>query len=223
MHWVYYVGRFLCRIILFSLSSCRVKGRENIPGQGPYLIVCNHLHVVDPPILTITVGLKTTLMAKDELFHNWFQGYFVKNFGAFPVRRGVADRKALRQAEQRLAQGFSLIIFPEGKRTDTIQMQPALTGSALLASRIGVPILPVSITGTEKLRESGWWLRRPRITVTIGKPFHPPQDIKLIKAELTQLTNYIMGHIAGLLPPEYQGVYARGENASHQPPGEDHL
>lgn len=213
MHWVYYAGRVLCRIILFSLSSCRVKGRENIPDQGPYLIVCNHLHVVDPPILTITLGLKTALMAKDELFRNWFHRYFVKNFGAFPVRRGVADRNALRQAEQRLSQGFSLIMFPEGKRTDTIQMQPALTGSALLSSHIGVPILPVSITGTERLRESAWWLRRPRITVNIGQPFYLPQtNSKLTKVRLVQLTDSMMRRIAELLPPEYQGVYAKEEN-----------
>ena len=213
MHWVYYFGRVLARILLFSLSNWQVKGRENVPEQGSFLIVCNHLHVVDPPIIAVSVPLKTALMAKEELFYHWFSRYFVQNFGSFPIHRRGVDREAMRQAECWLKQGMSLIMFPEGKRSSTIQMQPAFHGSALIASRLGVPILPVSIIGTERLKESTWWLRRPRITVNIGSPFSPPADGKLSRAKLHQLTNSIMEHVAGLLPPEYQGVYARGENA----------
>ncbi len=214
MHWVYYLGRFLSRVILFLLSNWQVMGRENVPKQGPLLIVCNHLHVVDPPIIAVSVKLKTVLMAKEELFRHWFPRFFVQNFGSFPVRRRGADREAFSQAEDWLRQGVSLIMFPEGKRSSTIQMQPAFSGSALIASRLGVPILPVSIIGTEKLREPTWWLRRPKITVNIGEPFClPPVDGKLTRAELCQLTISIMEHIAGLLPPEYRGAYARGENA----------
>jgi 1-acyl-sn-glycerol-3-phosphate acyltransferase len=214
MHWVYYAGRFLARVILFLLSSWRVNGQENVPEQGPVLIVCNHLHVVDPPIIAVSVKLKAVIMAKEELFRHWFQKFFVQNFGSFLVRRRGVDREALRQAEHWLKQGVSLIMFPEGKRSSTIQMQPAFPGSALIASRLGVPILPVSIVGTEKLRESGWWLRRPRITINIGQPFYlPPADDRLTKIELARLTDSIMEHIAELLPPEYRGVYAKGENA----------
>jgi 1-acyl-sn-glycerol-3-phosphate acyltransferase len=127
------------------------------------------------------------------------------------------DREAFRQAEYWLKRGMSLIMFPEGKRSNTIEMQPAFPGSALIASHLGVPILPVSITGTERLREPYWWLRRPRITVTIGQPFRlPPTDGKLSRAELNRLTTTIMEHIAGLLPPQYQGIYARGENAENR-------
>jgi 1-acyl-sn-glycerol-3-phosphate acyltransferase len=213
MHWVYYLGRFLSRVILFLLSRWQVKGRENIPAQGPLLIVCNHLHVVDPPIIAVSVRLKTVLMAKEELFRHWFTRFFVQNFGSFPVRRRGADREALRQAEHWLKQGVSLIMFPEGKRSSSIQLQPAFHGSALLASRLGIPILPVGITGTEKLRKPTWWLCRPRITVNIGQPFYLPPDNKLTRAKLSQLTNYTMEHIAKLLPPEYRGVYAKGEDA----------
>lgn len=224
MNWVYYFGRFLSKVILYSVSDWQVKGRENVPDQGSLLIVCNHLHVVDPPIIAASIQIKTVIMAKEELYRGRWSRFWVQNFGTFPVRRGVPDRRALSQAEYWLKQGVSLIMFPEGKRSSTIEMQPALLGSALIASRLNVPVLPVSITGTEKLREPGWWLRRPRITITIGQPFHtPPIDGKLTKDDLTQLTNYIMGHIAGLLPREYQGVYARGESASPQHPGKGRL
>ena len=88
-------------------------------------------------------------------------------------------------------------------------MQPAFSGSALIALRSGVPILPVGITGTERIKGVAWLLRRPRITVNIGQPFHLPlTSSKLTKVELARLTNYMMGRIAELLPQEYRGNYA---------------
>jgi 1-acyl-sn-glycerol-3-phosphate acyltransferase len=214
MHYVYYFGRFLTRLLLLLLTNWQVKGRENIPDRGPLLIVCNHLHAADPPIVAVSVRLKAVFMAKEELFRHRWSRFWVRNFGAFPVHRGVPDRKALSEAEHRVKQGFALIMFPEGKRSSTIQMQAAFPGSALIASRLDVPILPVSISGTEKLKRLTGWLCRPRITVNIGEPFRlPPAEGKLTRAELIRLTNSIMEHIAGLLPPEYQGAYARGENA----------
>ena len=105
---------------------------------------------------------------------------------------------------------MALIMFPEGKRSHDSQLQPAFPGSALIASRIGAPILPVGIIGTEKIRGLSWWLRRPRITVNIGHVFQPPSaNGNLARIERARLTNSIMEHIAELLPPEYRGVYGK--------------
>jgi len=90
------------------------------------------------------------------------------------------------------------------------QLDRESSGSALIALRSGAPILPVGITGTEKIKGVAWMLRRPVITVNIGHPFHlPPVSSKLTKVELAELTNFIMGRIAELLPPDYRGNYAR--------------
>lgn len=195
---------------MLLLTRWQVKGKENIPCQGPLLIVANHLSLADPPVLGAAISRKAVFMAKEELFQHRFSNYFVRNCGAFPVRRGGLDRKALKQAEQILAQGMALIIFPEGKRSDDSQLQPAFPGSALIASRSGAPILPVGIIGTEKIRGSTWWLHRPRITVNIGHVFQPPSSNgKLTRIERARLTNSIMEHIAGLLPPEYRGDYGK--------------
>jgi 1-acyl-sn-glycerol-3-phosphate acyltransferase len=216
MHWVYYFGRCLTHTVLFLLFRYRVRGRGNVPERGPLLIVCNHLHLADPPVIATSIRLRTVFMAKEELFRQGWSRFWVKNFGAFPVRRGGIDREALRQTERWIKDGVSIIMFPEGQRSHDAGMQPAFPGSALIASRLGVPILPVSITGTEKIRGRRWWLHRPVITVTIGEPFHlPPTDGKRTRAELALLTYTIMGHIAGLLPPEYRGIYAGGENAAN--------
>jgi len=152
-------------------------------------------------------------MAKEELFRFRFIGYFIRGFGAFPVHRGQLDRKALRQADQLLANGMALVTFPEGTRSKSGQLQPAFSGSALIALRSGVPILPVGISGTERIKGVAWLLRRPRITVNIGQPFHLPlASSKLTKVELVRLTNYMMGRIAELLPQEYRGNYTEQGN-----------
>ncbi|GAI49575.1 unnamed protein product [marine sediment metagenome] len=152
-------------------------------------------------------------MAKEELFRSRFIGYFLSGLGAFPVHRGQLDRKALRQTDQLLANGMTVVMFPEGTRSKNAQLQPAFSGSALIALRSGVPILPVGITGTERIKGVAWLLRRPRITVNIGQPFHLPlAGSKLTKVELVRLTNYMMGRIAELLPQEYRGNYTEQGN-----------
>jgi len=148
-------------------------------------------------------------MAKEELFRSRFSNFVIRNFGAFPVHRGQLDRRALRQAEQLFAQGWALVMFPEGRRSNNAQLQSAFSGSALIALRSGVPILPVGITGTENVKGVAWLLRRPRVTINIGYPFSlPAVNGKLTRVELAQFTNFIMEHIAELLPPEYRENYA---------------
>ncbi|MBA7566858.1 1-acyl-sn-glycerol-3-phosphate acyltransferase [subsurface metagenome] len=213
MPWFYYVARAIVRVLLKLLTRCQVKGRENIPSQGPLLIIANHLSLADPPLLGVSLGRKVIFMAKKELFRFRLIGYFIGSLGAFSVHRGQLDRKAMRQAYQVLADGLTLVMFPEGTRSRSGRLRPAFPGPALIAMRSGAPILPVGIIGTEKIRGVTWLLRRPRITVNIGSPFYlPPVSSRLTKAELAELTNSIMGHIAELLPPEYRGDYAGQED-----------
>jgi 1-acyl-sn-glycerol-3-phosphate acyltransferase len=147
-------------------------------------------------------------MAKEELFRSRLGAYFVRGFGSFPVHRGQLDRQAIRDSEQVLARGQALVMFPEGMRSHVGQLRSGFPGAALIAGRSGVPILPVGITGTENVWGKWWWLRRPRITVNIGVPFHlPPTDGKVTRAELAENTKLIMVRIAELLPPEYRGDY----------------
>jgi len=205
--WFYYVARTIVKMLLL-LTQWRVRGKENIPNNGPLLVVANHLNLADPPIINVSLNRKVVFMAKEELFRSKLSGYFIRSFGAFPVHRGRLDREALRQAYQVLADGLALVMFPEGMRSRSHQLRSAFSGPALIASRAGVPILPIGITGTENIRGITWIFRRPKVTVNIGQPFYlPAANGRLTKAELAELTNLIMRHIAELLPLEYRGAY----------------
>jgi 1-acyl-sn-glycerol-3-phosphate acyltransferase len=153
-------------------------------------------------------------MAKEELFRAKFTGYFIGSFGAFPVHRNHADTRALRQALEVLANGYALVIFPEASRSPNSQLQPAYAGATLIAIRSGATIIPIGITGTEKMKGKAWPFRRPRVIVNIGKPFHLPANCKATKTELFKLTRLIMERIAEQLPVEYRGYYATQDGST---------
>lgn len=212
MTWFYYISTLVVRMIFFLFTRLQVKGRENVPREGAVLIIANHLNLADPPLIAVSFSRYKAFMAKEELFRSGFSRYVMSRYNAFSVQRGQLDKKALRQAGKVLADGSALVMFPEGGRSSSAQLQAAFSGSALVAVHSGVPVLPVGITGTDKMKGKTWPFRRPRVTVNIGKPFNlPPVDGRLTKAKLTELTDYMMGHIAELLPPEYRGVYAGRE------------
>ena len=206
--WLYYVSRLVLRMALRLSTRWQVMGRENVPRYGAVLVVANHLSLIDPPLLGVSLERKIRFMAKEELFRSRLSRFLMRSLGAFPVHRGRVDRAALREAERVLARGQVLAMFPEGMRSRG-QLTDGFFGSALIAMRSGVPIVPVGITGTEKVRKASSLLHRPRLTVKIGQPFRlPPVSGKLPGEELAGLTDDIMRHIAELLPPEYRGKYA---------------
>ncbi len=209
MPWFYYVSRVIIKNLFSLLTRWQVRGRENVPRQGPLLVVANHLSLADPPLLGVSLERKTAFMAKRELFRFGVIAYFVRSLGGFRVQRGRLDRQGMREAHQVLANGLALVMFPEGMRSRSRQLRPAFSGAAMIACRTGTPILPVGISGTEQIEHPLKLLRRPHIMVNIGEPFYlPPHRSRLTKRELAEFTNIIMSHIAELLPQEYRGHYS---------------
>ena len=210
----YYLETMLVKLMLRILVRREVRGTENVPTEGPLIVIANHLNIADPPILSASLQRRIVYMAKEESFRHPIQGPLVRGFRAFPVRRGQLDRRALRWSQQTLKEGLALGMFPEGTRSKTATLQPARSGTALIALRSGAPILPVGITGTEKILGVSFIFGRVRIIVNIGKPFTlPPVDGKLTKAQLASTTEVIMRRVAELLPESYKGVYGDRESS----------
>lgn len=207
--WFYLLCNRAMAVALRLLADWEVIGLENVPARGPLILVANHNNIIDPPLLGASIPHRPIVfMAKKELFDRWYSGWLVRGYCAFPVRRGEADRQAFRQALTVLRRGFILGMFPEGTRSKTGAMGPAQPGTAIIALRAGVPILPVGITGTSQVKGPASVIRRrPQIRVNIGRPFGLAVDRSDRRAAIEAATRQIMGRIAALLPPECWGPW----------------
>jgi 1-acyl-sn-glycerol-3-phosphate acyltransferase len=205
----------ICRPLLNILFSWKVEGGENIPLTGPLILITNHVHLLDPFFLIFSSPRWINFMAKEELFRSPFLRPWLRWAGALPIRRGgkIGDKqKILKSARDALERGLILGMFPEGGRSHDGKLRKGKTGSAVIASKTNVPILPVGIVGTDKIRGISWLWKRPRIVVNISKPFKlPPTSSRMSKSQMQLLTTQLMREIAALLPPEYQGDYEKHE------------
>jgi 1-acyl-sn-glycerol-3-phosphate acyltransferase len=126
------------------------------------------------------------------------------------VDRGRYDRQALRDALGVLEGGGVLGIAPEGRMSLTGALERGKTGPVFLARKADVPILPVALTGTEKVLAEWRVFHRPQIRVNIGQVFQLPEreGRAAMKEQRQDDADFIMERLAELLPPEYRGVYA---------------
>lgn len=196
------------RQVYRAILKLDMQGMENVPQAGPLLIVINHTHFLDPLIPTAYLRPDIFPMAKAEVFNGKWKWMF-EAYGSFPVRRGEADMQAFKHAFKLLRAGHVVLMAPEGTRAKVGGLQPAHEGAGLIASRGGVPILPVAIWGGRELVPTLKKLQRHPIHVRIHKPLMVrTQDKRFTREEISTITNEIMYALAEMLPPEYRGVYA---------------
>ncbi|MEO8633580.1 MAG: lysophospholipid acyltransferase family protein [Chloroflexota bacterium] len=194
------------RTIVLALVHVRVEGRENLPKGGPYIIVSNHIDWKDPPLISISLDLSVRYMAKIQAFGYPLLGYVVRATGAFPVRRGEGDRRALVTALRVLAGGQILGFFPEGHRSETGALLRGKPGVGFLASRAGdVPVVPIAMIGTKqsllRLVFGG------QAVLRVGQPFHVAELTTDERRDEQAITDAVMRRIAAQLPSEMRGAY----------------
>jgi 1-acyl-sn-glycerol-3-phosphate acyltransferase len=194
----------------------KITGAERVPRDGGVIFVSNHLDYLDPVILIGVIPRRAVFLAMQKLFDWPVIGNFARMIGALPVRDEGSSLELARTTLQHLRDGEAIVVFPEGELSAEHALQPASSGAAMLAYRSGCPIVPIAITGTERVSWPSLFARPllgPKITVRFGEPFRLAAAERVSAAVLKQGTDEIMRHVAALLPPEYRGVYgdARGQ------------
>jgi 1-acyl-sn-glycerol-3-phosphate acyltransferase len=207
----YYFANSTLRHLLFPI--CRVNvtvaGQENVPPDGPLIVVFNHISTLDPPLLGTFIPRDIVMMSKIENFYdNPVIGWMVRNYGAFPIRRGMGDVGAIRKALQVLRQGRALLISPEGTRSRSGQLGQPHEGVSLIGSRSGAPVLPVGISGIESFTRRVKRWRQTNVTLNIGRPFRlVAPAARPSRGELEAMSRAVMQRIALQLPASYQGAF----------------
>lgn len=209
----YALAQAISRGVFGLCTGEQVIGRERVPPEGPLLIVANHLSYLEPPLLAAIIPRRITFLAGYELYELPWLAPILRAMGALPVRRGgMRDLEALRAAVTLLRRGEAVALFPEGGISTSPGLARAKPGLSLLAQRSGAPILPIGISGTDRLHRIAPFLtarwRKPRVRVQIGPPFTP--DFGTARPDHQAIADDVMDRIAALLPARYRGEYRDG-------------
>jgi len=207
-----YIIRWLIRLLFNIIAHVDVKGYENLPKEGSFVIATNHLGIVDVPIAYYALDYwDMFVLIADKWQQVGLFRWVGKYFNFIFIDRYNADIKALRKVISLMEKNNILVIAPEGTRSRTGSLIEAKPGVSYLATKLNHPIVPVAITGTEDKALFGNLkkLRRAHITLTAGPAFTLPSLPRENRDEaLKQYTDEIMCRIAALLPEKYRGFYA---------------
>jgi len=206
----YALAQFVGKAVFGACVGPRVVGLEHVPREGPLLVVANHLSFLEPPLIGTVIPRRITFLALHELFEIRWLAIVLRAMSALAVKRGGArDLDAIKAALELLKHGEAVAIFPEGGRSITPGLLRANPGISLLAYRSGAPILPIGISGTERLEAAGRFVgarfQRPRVRMVIGKPFQP--DFSGGRPNHQEVADAVMRRVAELLPESYRGEY----------------
>lgn len=206
--FVYGFMQWIFRVIASLILKQRIIGLENIPKEGAYLLVMNHLSIWDPPVVFMHTPRRMIVFVADKWRKNPIVAWVVNTVGAVWVARGEADMSAIKQSLTFLKNGTPIGMAPEGTRSRTGALIEGKTGAAYLADRTGVALVPAVVYGTERVTENLKRLRRTEVIMKVGEPFKLPGNGRAKAPELEKYTEQIMITLAKMLPEQYHGYYA---------------
>ncbi|MGP4041354.1 lysophospholipid acyltransferase family protein [Gracilibacillus sp. D59] len=182
----YQFAKTVVKMVLQPKYKVKKVGIDNIPKEGPVIICSNHISNYDPPIVGITCPRPIHFLAKEELFKNKIFAFILNNVNAFPIKRGMKDRNALRKGLEVLKEGNVLGLFPEGTRSKNGEIKRGLAGAGFFALRSKATVIPCAIVGSYKSKEP--------LIVIYGKPVDL-EPLKEKKASAQEVTDAIMNEI----------------------------
>ncbi|TWT01072.1 1-acyl-sn-glycerol-3-phosphate acyltransferase [Planomicrobium sp. CPCC 101079] len=187
---LYTFGKALVKAALTPLYRFEVIGLEKFPKEGGVLLCSNHIHALDPPVVGMTAPRTVHFMAKEELFKNPVLGPILPRVNAFPVKRGMSDREALRSALKILKSGEVMGLFPEGTRSTDGVLKKGLSGAGFFALRGDADVVPCAIIGPYKTFR--------KVKVVYGDPIDMA-PFRERKASADEVTEAIMERIQTIL------------------------
>ena len=193
------VSKFFVLPIFKFVFKGHLIGRENIPQKDSFIMVSNHGSLLDPPLLGHALGRNISFMAKAELFKIPFLGFIIKACGAYPVKRGIADKNTIKTACRKLSNNNSIGLFIDGTRQKNGRVNKPKQGAALLAFKNQKVLLPVAIVDSHRLiRFKFCFPFFSKIVIKVGKPVQPPQsssrdDLNSVTIRLKDNINNMIG------------------------------
>ena len=171
----YRLVRGFVRRVLFPLLRMKSENHDVLNLPGPTILAPVHRSHLDSPLLASLSERRIRALGKESLFTKPGLAWACAALGAIPVRRGEADREALKAAKALLDRGESMIVFPEGTRQDDHDVAELFDGAAWLASRTGARVVPIGISGSgDALGSGSKMLKRAYVGVVVGDPLEPP-------------------------------------------------
>lgn len=200
------IGYGIVRAILLGLfklvGRVRVVGADKVPAHGAFVLAPVHRSNVDFALASLVTSRPMRYMGKDAIWKSRPLGAFVSMLGAFPVHRGTADRDALKACVDIVSGGSPLVMFPEGARCRGPVVEPLFDGTAYVAAKAGVPILPVGIGGSEAMMPKGARFPRPsRLVLVVGDPIGPPPPTdqgRMPRSAVAAHTEHLRGELQRL-------------------------
>jgi len=196
------IYELVSKLFVFPIYKFLFKGhligRENIPQKDSFIMVSNHGSLLDPPLLGHALGRNISFMAKAELFKIPFLGFIIKACGAYPVKRGIADKNTIKIACKKLSNDNSIGIFIDGTRQKNGRVNRPKQGAALLAFKNQKLLLPVAIIDSHRLIRFKFCIPFfSKIVIRVGKPIQPPKSLS--RDDLNSVTMQLKDNINNLI------------------------
>ena len=197
-----FIYQLVSKLFVFPIYKFVFKGqligRENIPKKDSFIMVSNHGSLLDPPLLGHALGRNISFMAKAELFRIPILGFVIKACGAYPVRRGIADKNTIKTACNKLSNNNCIGIFIDGTRQKNGRVNKPKQGAALLAFKNQKLLLPVAIVNSHRLIKYKFSIPFfSKIVIKVGKPLQPPRNSS--KEDLNYVTMLLKDNINNLI------------------------
>ena len=206
--WMYRFTRVVVAGLCKLVWRATVEGSGNIPAAGAFILSPVHRSNLDTPLVSVmTKRPWLRFMGKDSMFKYRFSDWFFTSMGGFPVHRGLPDREALRTCENLLRSGQPVVVFPEGTRQTGPVVGHLFDGTAYLAAKCQVAIVPVGIAGSERAwPKDAKGIRPVKVHIVVGAPIPPPANTaggRVPRKAVHELT--------GLLQTRLQEVFDRAQ------------